>query len=132
AVMDRGKVIACDTPDALIRQLGTAATVRARIAAGELTPEDLAALTGVTASTDHNSQIELRTTDVQSTLVDLLALATRKDVLLTALHSTQASLEDVFLSLTGRTYENEADGQTDKRTNGQADGDGGKKKRRSS
>src|SRR5262249_47642756 len=107
AVMDRGKVIACDTPDALIRQLGTAATVRARIAAGEPTPEDLSTLTAVTASTNHNGQIELRTTDVQSTLVDLLALAAHKGVLLTDLHSTQASLEDVFLSLTGRTYENE-------------------------
>ncbi|HEY7029672.1 MAG TPA: ABC transporter ATP-binding protein [Thermomicrobiales bacterium] len=126
AVMDRGQVIACDTPDALIRQLGAAATVRAHVAAGELTPEDLAALTAVTASTSHNGQIELSTADVQSTLVDLLALATRKGVLLTDLHSTQASLEDVFLSLTGRTYENEGD----RGTGGQGDTDEGSRRRR--
>ncbi|MEA2511276.1 MAG: type transport system ATP-binding protein [Thermomicrobiales bacterium] len=129
AVMDRGKVIACDTPNALIRQLGTAAKVRARIAAGTLSPEELATLTGVTASAIHHGQIELHTTDVQSTLVDLLALATRNGVLLTDLRSTQASLEDVFLSLTGRTYEDEGDGEADRRTDGQADSDGRKRRR---
>jgi ABC-2 type transport system ATP-binding protein len=105
AVMDRGRVIACDTPTALVRQLGTAATVSARLTAGTLAPPDLAALTGVTASTINGAQLELRTADVQSTLVALLALATRHGVTLTDLHSTQASLEDVFLSLTGRRYE---------------------------
>jgi ABC-2 type transport system ATP-binding protein len=110
AVMDRGKVIACDSPGALIRQLGTAATVRAQVASGEIAPEELTPLSGVTASTSRNGQIELRTADVQATLVDLLALAARKGVLLSDLHSTRASLEDVFLSLTGRTYEGEEEG----------------------
>jgi ABC-2 type transport system ATP-binding protein len=110
AVMDRGNVIACDRPATLIRQLGTAATVRARIDAGALPAEQLTNLTGVTASNTDNGQIELRTTDVQATLVDLLALATRQGVRLTDLRSTQASLEDVFLSLTGRHYEGEAEG----------------------
>lgn len=132
AVMDRGTVIACDTPVSLVRQLGTAATVRARITAGTLSPDDLSALTAVTANAIHNAQLELHTTDVQSTLVALLALATRHNVTLTDLHSTQASLEDVFLSLTGRTYENGGDGQTDSRADGQSNENGGKSRRRRS
>jgi ABC-2 type transport system ATP-binding protein len=118
AVMDRGTVIACDTPDALVRQLGTAATVRARIAAGTLAPADLATLPAVTASTIHNAQLELQTTDVQSTLVALLSLATQNGITLTELHSTQASLEDVFLSLTGRHYEGDSGQTTDDSKNG--------------
>ena len=128
AVMDRGRVIACDTPAALIRHLGAAATVRAQIAAGALPAADLTTLPGVTASTGDNGRIELRTTDVQATLVALLTLATRAGVALTDLHSTQASLEDVFLSLTGRTYEAEA--ETDRRTDGQTDSDEGERSRR--
>ena len=38
AIMDRGRVIALDTPAALIRNLGMAATVRARVAGGHLPP----------------------------------------------------------------------------------------------
>jgi len=107
AVMDRGNVIALDTPAALIRQLGTEATVRAHIGAGTIAADDLLGLAAVKHSAIHNGQLELQTSDVQATLVDLLALATRNAVTLTDLRSTQASLEDVFLSLTGRTYENE-------------------------
>lgn len=118
AVMDRGRVIALDTPDALVRQLGTVATVHARIAAGTLAPADLAALPAVTASTIHNAQLDLQTADVQSTLVALLTLATRHGVTLTDLHSTQASLEDVFLSLTGRKYEGDSGQTTDDSENG--------------
>jgi len=48
--MDRGRVIACDTPAALVRDLGMAATVRATIARGALPPHALAALPGVIAA----------------------------------------------------------------------------------
>jgi ABC-2 type transport system ATP-binding protein len=112
AVMDRGRVIACDTPLALIRNLDIAATVRARVASGQLSPEDLAALPGVipVETPPTPPEILLRTSDAQATLIALLALAARHDVTLANLASTQANLEDVFLSLTGRTYDDEADG----------------------
>jgi ABC-2 type transport system ATP-binding protein len=129
AIMDRGQVIACDTPTALIRRLGTTATVRAQIAAGVLPPAELAALPGVTGSAAQNGQIELHTTDVQATLVALLTMASREGVTLTDLHSAQASLEDVFLSLTGRTYEDELE-ETGRRADGQTDSDDGKRSRR--
>ena len=109
AVMDRGRVIACDTPAALVRDLNMAATVRATIARGVLPPHALAALPGVIAGTPgaaaEPTTVTLRTDDVQATLVALLDLAARHDVALAGLSSTQANLEDVFLALTGRPYE---------------------------
>ncbi len=118
AIMDRGHVIACDTPLALIRALDMAAVVRARVAAGHLPSADLAALPGVlsdregdgggAAPQSDGAEIVLRTRDAQATLTALLALADRHGVTLANLASTQANLEDVFLSLTGRTYENAA------------------------
>jgi ABC-2 type transport system ATP-binding protein len=133
AVMDRGLVIACDTPAALIRNLGKSATVRAHLIGGALSAADLAALPAVTehqVSDGDNGQsveIELHTTDAQATLVGLLDVATRQRITLAELRSDQASLEDVFLSLTGRTYESgegDADGK-----DGEG-GEGGKEQRR--
>ncbi|MBA2754232.1 MAG: hypothetical protein H0U40_07200, partial [Chloroflexia bacterium] len=48
--------------------------------------------------------------DVQSSLVALLALTTRAGVTFDDLTTSRANLEDVFLTLTGRTYEGEAGG----------------------
>ena len=112
AIMDRGRVIALDTPATLIRGLGMAATIRATVTAGELPAADLLALPAVTTAgdprpADHGAAIALRTTDVQATLVGLLDLAARHGARLADLTSTQASLEDVFLSLTGRRYDDE-------------------------
>lgn len=117
AVMDQGRVIACDTPAALIRNLGKAATVRAHLSGGTLPAADLAALPAVIerhVTNGANGQavaIELHTTDAQATLVGLLDLAARRDVTLADLRSDQASLEDVFLSLTGRAYDADEDGE---------------------
>ena len=114
AIMDHGRVIALDTPAALIRGLGMAATIRARIATGNLPAADLATLPAVTDSDSTDpAVILLRTTDAQATLVGLLDLATRHAVILTDLASTQANLEDVFLALTGRAYADEPSAVSD-------------------
>jgi ABC-2 type transport system ATP-binding protein len=105
AVMDRGQVIANDTPAGLIRTLGAQATITAHVKAGSLGLEELATIPAVTASDASNGSIELRTTDVQQSLVGLLSLAERRDVTLADLGARQSTLEDVFLSLTGRSYE---------------------------
>jgi ABC-2 type transport system ATP-binding protein len=107
AVMDRGRLIACDTPSGLIRGLGMAAKVQAEISDGSLPPDALSALPGVTGDASENGHLELQTTNVQQTLVALLELAARQGVTLTDLSSTRATLEDVFLSLTGRHYVDE-------------------------
>jgi ABC-2 type transport system ATP-binding protein len=109
AIMDRGRVVACDTPRALIQQLGAEATVRASVREGSIAGDDLQGLDGVmTAELHHrdgHETIELRTTDAQATLIALLHLTQRQPVTLFGLSTSQASLEDVFLARTGHQYE---------------------------
>jgi ABC-2 type transport system ATP-binding protein len=109
AIMDRGRIVACDTPAALIRDLGAEATVRATLDGGFLAREDLAALPAVVAvelaEHDGHWELELRTGDAQPTLIALLSLAQERDVILSGLATAQASLEDVFLARTGHRYE---------------------------
>ena len=109
AIMDRGRVIACDTPRSLIHDLGADATVRATVEGGSLIPEDLERLACVVSAKlrdrDSRETLELRTTDAQATLIALLDLAQRQHVTLSGLSTAQATLEDVFLTRTGHQYE---------------------------
>jgi ABC-2 type transport system ATP-binding protein len=109
AVMDRGRVIACDTPGALIASLGIEATVRARITGGSLELVELQSLPAVLSATIEDDRIALQTRDVQTTLIALLRLVEARGVTLAEMTSQQSTLEDVFLSLTGRTYDDTAD-----------------------
>ena len=111
AIMDRGAIIACDTPAALTRGLGMEAVVGAVLTDGDLPDTALNALPGVVAVdrvTETPPRFSLRTSDAQATIVGLLDLARHSNATLTDLSSSRASLEDVFLSLTGRHYEGEA------------------------
>ena len=114
AIMDGGNVIACDTPAALIRSLPQDAVVKATSSQPlEWTTGQLAALPGATSAdittADVGSHLAIGTADVQATIVALLNLADAHAVRLDNLASTSASLEDVFLALTGRTYANTDD-----------------------
>lgn len=112
AVMDNGQVIACDTPEGLIRDLPQDATVSATIVENgteTVTEADLTAIPGVTTAAISLAAvpptITAQTSNVQSTLVGLLQFAEQRGMTLGELTSTRASLEDVFLYLTGRSYE---------------------------
>jgi ABC-2 type transport system ATP-binding protein len=113
AIMDGGRVIACDTPAGLIRGLDLEATVSATIAGGPVAPgeTDLMALPGVVSAAvgghDDGVRLTLRTNDAQATIVGLLGYTSERGITLTDLHSTRATLEDVFLARTGRSYEEE-------------------------
>ncbi len=111
AIMDGGRVIACDTPEGLIRGLPQDAVVSATIPNGEagaiITEADLRAVPGVTHASitreAERTELKAASSDVQATLVGVLDLARSREVTLAELTSTRASLEDVFLALTGRT-----------------------------
>ena len=130
AIMDGGRVIACDTPAGLIRALPLEAVVSATLVdgrAGAITAEDLSQIPGVTQATvdtDRTPLLKAQTSDVQATIVGLLRLAGERGVTLGELTSTRANLEDVFLSLTGRTY------AQDEATPENGDADAPKKRRR--
>jgi ABC-2 type transport system ATP-binding protein len=103
AVMDRGRVIAIDTPAALIASLGIESVIEARVSGGELHETDLQALPNIIQAGITDDKIELRTRNVQSTLIALMRLVEQRHITLAELISKQSTLEDVFLSLTGRS-----------------------------
>jgi ABC-2 type transport system ATP-binding protein len=102
AVMDHGKIITCDTPQALIQSLGTGATIRARIQP-PISSDLIASLPAVRHVEIVDDQLEIHSEDVQASLVALLQLASEQGVRLENLSSTSATLEDVFQTYTGRS-----------------------------
>jgi ABC-2 type transport system ATP-binding protein len=100
AVMDHGCIIAMDTPEALIHQhLETAIEF---VPLSEPPREQLATLPGVTQALFENGRSTLYSTDVPRTMAGLFDLATAGVLTFTDMTVRQATLEDVFLKLTGR------------------------------
>jgi hypothetical protein len=101
----------------------------ARNGTGAISEADVTAIPGVTQAVVSLAAvpptITAQTRDVQSTLVGLLQLAEQKQVTLGELTSTRASLEDVFLGLTGRTYDQDDERPPD----ADAEANGRKKRR---
>ncbi|MGN6031743.1 MAG: ABC transporter ATP-binding protein [Thermomicrobiales bacterium] len=124
AIMDGGHVIACDTPAGLIRALGQEATVSASLVPASAVPDRdrFAAIAGVTAATlaeeGGETRVRLQTADAQATLVGLLDLAKERGLTLGDLSSTRATLEDVFIQRTGRTYVSEERGKEEREKRG--------------
>ena len=109
AVMDHGKVIALGTPRELIASLGAEEVVEFALGEGAAPPADaaLAALPGVTAVRRDGSRYTLTVSEVHRAVPGLLAELQRGGVELTALVTHHATLEDLFLSLTGRHLRDE-------------------------
>ncbi len=97
AIMDSGRVLELDTPAALVR--GLDAPVRISLAPGTLTPEAARELAGDDPVEDEASSLTITTREPSRILT---ALAQRDA--LAGLSVKGASLEDVFLDLTGREY----------------------------
>jgi ABC-2 type transport system ATP-binding protein len=97
AIMDRGRILALDPPATLVR--GLDAPTRVILERGSLTEADAKALPG----TDEVSVDDVSLTITTREPADLLsALAERRA--LAGLQVRTATLEDVFLELTGREY----------------------------
>lgn len=105
AVMDHGKIIALDTPVGLIESIDVEATISARMKNGAFTVAQLREIPGSKDVSINGDQLELRSDNPQLTLIGLLEAVRTHGVELTELRSNQASLEDVFLTLTGRSFE---------------------------
>ena len=102
AIMDRGRIVAMDTPRDLVRALPVPYEVRVETDNG-YRPEGLASLASVTEVVhDDDGGFRLRSSDATATVPALMEWAARSEVRLTHLEVSPADLEDVFLSLTGR------------------------------
>ncbi len=103
AVVDRGKVIALDTPRALISALGAEHVVEFAVADGAtLDRAALAALPGVGEARLENGAWSLATSEVHLAVPALLAHLSARGAALSHLTTHSATLEDVFVALTGR------------------------------
>jgi ABC-2 type transport system ATP-binding protein len=101
AVLDGGRVIALGTPDQLIAALGAAQIVRFSVD-GELEPGALTALPGVHGHELVGAHHHLRVDEVAALLPALLAELGRRGLGLLDLETHRATLDDVFLHLTGK------------------------------
>ena len=97
AIMDRGRVLQLDSPAALVR--GLDAPVRISVAPQLLPAEDAERIAGVDAVEHDGSAVVLTTRAPSAVLTRLAELDA-----LEGLQVKAATLEDVFLDLTGREY----------------------------
>jgi len=97
SILDHGRLLTTDTPRALVAALGQAQ--RILVDAGQLTRDEAARLPGVQGATEDGGTLTLSTHDPGSVLSQL----SQRDAL-RGLQVTSATLDDVFLHLTGREY----------------------------
>jgi len=106
AIVDHGKVIALGTPDALISMLDGANVIE--FASEPIIDEArLAALPGVHTAQIHGDHWWLTVDSLVSTVPAVLAEIERQNARLNHLSTHRATLEDLFLSLTGRELREE-------------------------
>jgi ABC-2 type transport system ATP-binding protein len=106
AVMDRGKVIAGGTPAALIASIGADHLVELSLGAS-VDLVALRAIPGVRDASRENGAVQIQATDLHRVVPALLEELARQGVALTELRTHSATLEDVFVSLTGRHLRDE-------------------------
>jgi ABC-2 type transport system ATP-binding protein len=109
AVIDHGKIIAEDTPRELIRTLGGDHVIDIALdeADGAPPPEAFAALPAVRAAHREAGHVVLTVSEPHVALPALLDRLESAGVSLAGLSTRHASLEDVFVSLTGRHLRDE-------------------------
>jgi ABC-2 type transport system ATP-binding protein len=109
AIMDHGRVIALGSPRVLIASLGAEHMVEFALAGGATAPgqEELAGIPGVQAIRPGPDRITLTVTEVHRTVPALLALLVQRGAELSMLATHHATLEDVFMALTGRQLRDE-------------------------
>jgi ABC-2 type transport system ATP-binding protein len=109
AIMDHGKQIALGTPRELIASIGAEHMVE--FSSGTvLNGLDLAGLqrvAGVRAVRTMNGTVQLQVSELHTAVPALLSELSRQGVSLTELRTHSATLEDVFVTLTGRRLRDE-------------------------
>lgn len=103
-IMDHGKLIALGTPEALVAGLNAQHVVEFTVAEEARRPADdrLAALPGVSAARRDGDTIALATSEVHRLVPALLDELRASGVSLASLSTHSATLEDVFVAMTGR------------------------------
>ncbi len=107
-IMDQGTLIALGTPRELVQSLGAEHVVEFAIVEGPtIAQADLTGLPGVRDVREDEKHTSLSTSEVHLTVPALLDLLRRHDATLSQLGTHSATLEDVFVRLTGRQLRDE-------------------------
>jgi ABC-2 type transport system ATP-binding protein len=106
AIMDNGRIIAQDTPAALIATLGASAAIECALVSdatgAPILVDELRSMPGVTVARLRDGSALIYTDQLEATLVALLRLAGDCGTQIERLQTHAPTLEDVFLKLTGR------------------------------
>lgn len=107
AMIDQGKILACDTPENLKRGLEAKATLRLEVPSDESGYSWLREMPGVLGFSE-TTHIETGTTTLKLLLEDELGIITisdkikKKGLRVVSISETRPTLEDVYISLVGR------------------------------
>jgi ABC-2 type transport system ATP-binding protein len=108
AIMDHGRVIALDTPKQLIASVGGDHIVEFAVAGGtKLNASLLTAIAGVQSHRVDAGLHQLSVTDLHTTVPRIFEAINAMGLDLTEFRTHSATLEDVFVSLTGRYLRDE-------------------------
>lgn len=102
AIMDQGQLIALDTPATLVKNLQSESAVEFSLLHNE-DASFLHSLQGVKQVSNRNERYVLYTDSIQLTLTDLIQQTSTQNINLQDLQTRTATLEDVFIHLTGRS-----------------------------
>ncbi len=104
AIIDHGKVVACGSPSGLIAEFGGDHIVDLRLAGSDYPPELLENTPGVRVVLREEGSLRLAMSGLQELPHLLVALAGRQVTVLD-IATRQPTLDDVFMRLTGRSFE---------------------------
>jgi ABC-2 type transport system ATP-binding protein len=104
AIMDNGKIIACDPPAVLKRSIGKLEVIEVK-ATGipKALPAKLRRLRGVKEVVQTSKGLRLLTPTADAIIGQVVSSITSKKVRIDSLNVVQPTLEDVFIKLTGKT-----------------------------
>lgn len=104
AIVDHGRVIAMDTPANLIQRLGDG-VIQLELQDANIAGLDQAIgqLESVKQVTRRGNQLEIQSHRFEQTIIDAMQVVTRLNSRVTGMNLMEASLETVFLNLTGRS-----------------------------
>jgi ABC-2 type transport system ATP-binding protein len=100
--MDQGELIALDTPAQLVKSLQSDSALEFRVVQQEKFI-DFSGIEGVKKVGKHKDVHILYSDHLQSTLTGLIQFAAEKNLQVVDLQTRTATLEDVFIHMTGRS-----------------------------
>ncbi|MEH7505975.1 AAA family ATPase, partial [Neobacillus drentensis] len=101
AIMDQGELIALDTPSQLVKSLQSDSAIEFRVIE-QAAFIDFSSIEGVKKVGNQTEVHVLYTDHLQNTLTSLIQFAAEKNLQIGDLQTRTATLEDVFIHMTGR------------------------------